>query len=119
MASTGAGAVARGGCEGGGTDVRAPAHRSPDGARHPHRAATRRTEHRRELAGIRDRRVRGLDARDPALIRVDAIWLCVEPLDMRVGTEAALTRVVNVFGATGPHHAYLFANRRANRMKAV
>ena len=38
---------------------------------------------------------------------------------MRVGTEAALTRVVNVFGAARPHHAYLFANRRANRMKVV
>lgn len=38
---------------------------------------------------------------------------------MRVGTEAALTRVVNVFGEARPHHAYLFANRRANRMKAV
>lgn len=38
---------------------------------------------------------------------------------MRMGTEAALTRVVNVFGAARPHHVYLFANRRANRMKAV
>ncbi len=38
---------------------------------------------------------------------------------MRVGTEAALTRVVNVFGSARPHHAYLFANRRANRMKAI
>lgn len=38
---------------------------------------------------------------------------------MRVGTEAALTRVVNVFGEARPHHAYLFANRRGNRMKAM
>jgi transposase len=30
-----------------------------------------------------------------------------------------LTRVVNVFGAARPHHAYLFANRRANRMKVL
>ena len=43
----------------------------------------------------------------------------MEPLDMRVGTEAALVRVVNVFGAARPHHAYLFANRRANRMKVL
>ena len=28
-------------------------------------------------------------------------------------TEAALAKVVNVFGAARPHHAYLFANRRA------
>jgi transposase len=53
------------------------------------------------------------------VIRVDALWLAVEPLDMRAGTEAALARVVKVFGAARPHHAYLFANRRANRMKVL
>ena len=53
------------------------------------------------------------------MIRVDAVWLAVEPLDMRAGTEAALARVVHVFGAARPHHAYLFANRRSNRMKAL
>lgn len=37
------------------------------------------------------------------MIRIDAVWLSVEPLDMRAGTEAALTRVVNVFGAARPH----------------
>ena len=53
------------------------------------------------------------------MIRVDAVWLAVEPLDLRAGMESALTRVVNVFGAARPHHAYLFANRRANRMKVL
>ena len=53
------------------------------------------------------------------MIRVDAVWLAVEPLDLRAGTEAALTRVVNVFGAARPHNAYLFTNRRANRMKVL
>ena len=53
------------------------------------------------------------------MIRVDAVWLAVEPLDLRAGTEAALARVVQVFGAARPHHAYLFANRRANRMKVL
>ena len=43
----------------------------------------------------------------------------VQPLDMRMGTEAALARVVQVFGQAHPHHAYLFANRRANRMKVL
>ncbi len=38
---------------------------------------------------------------------------------MRAGTEAALGRVVKVFGEARPHHAYLFANRRANRMKVL
>ena len=49
------------------------------------------------------------------MIRVDSVWLAVEPLDMRAGTEAALARVVTVFGEARPHHAYLFANRRANQ----
>jgi transposase len=53
------------------------------------------------------------------MIRIDAVWLAVQPLDMRAGTESALARVVNVFGAARPHHAYLFANRRANRMKVL
>lgn len=58
-------------------------------------------------------------ARDLALIRVEALWLAVEPLDLRAGTESALARVVAVFGAARPHHAYLFANRRANRIKVL
>lgn len=53
------------------------------------------------------------------MIKIEAVWLAVEPLDMRAGTEAALAKVVNVFGAARPHHAYLFANRRANRMKVL
>ena len=53
------------------------------------------------------------------MIRIDAVWLAVEPLDMRAGTESALARVVYVFGVARPHHAYLFANRRANRMKVL
>lgn len=53
------------------------------------------------------------------MIRIDAVWPAVEPLDMRCGTDAALARVVQVFGAARPHHAYLFANLRANRMKML
>ncbi len=53
------------------------------------------------------------------MIRVDVIWLAVEPLDMRAGTETALARVVKVFGEARPHHAYLFANQRANRLKVL
>ncbi len=53
------------------------------------------------------------------MIRIEAVWLAVEPLDMRAGTETALARVVRVFGAARPHHAYLFANRRANRLKVL
>lgn len=60
-----------------------------------------------------------LAARVAAVIRVDEIWLAVDPLDMRAGFDTALARVVKVFGAAHPHHAYLFANRRANRIKVL
>lgn len=61
----------------------------------------------------------GVAARVAAVIRIDAVWLATEPLDMRCGTASALVRVVQVFGAARPHHAYLFANRRATRMKVL
>jgi len=53
------------------------------------------------------------------MIRIERIWLATEPLDMRAGTETALARVVQVFGAAQPHTAYLFTNKRANRMKVL
>ena len=40
-------------------------------------------------------------------------------MDMRAGPDTALARVVQVFGAAHPHHAYLFANQWANRMKVL
>ncbi|WP_235025622.1 IS66 family insertion sequence element accessory protein TnpB [Caballeronia terrestris] len=54
-----------------------------------------------------------------ALIRIDAIWLATEPIDMRAGIDTLLARVVKVFGSVRPHHAYLFANRHSTRMKAL
>ena len=53
------------------------------------------------------------------MIRIDAAWLATSPLDMRAGTDTALARVIAVFGAAHPHHAYVFANKRANRIKVV
>ena len=53
------------------------------------------------------------------MIRIDAAWLATQPLDMRAGTDTALARVVAAFGAAHPHTAYLFANKRANRMKVL
>jgi transposase len=53
------------------------------------------------------------------VIRIDAVWLAVEPLDMRAGTETALARVVRVFGEACAHHAYVFINRRHNRIKVL
>jgi hypothetical protein len=49
------------------------------------------------------------------VIRVEALWLSTAPLDMRAGMDTALARVVAVFGAARPHHAYCFANRRAEQ----
>jgi len=53
------------------------------------------------------------------MIRIDAVWLATEPMDMRAGADTALARFVQVFGSAYPHTAYLFANRRANRMKVL
>jgi transposase len=54
-----------------------------------------------------------------AVIRIDAMWLAVEPVDMRAGVERLLARVVQVFGAARAHHGYLFANARSNRIKLL
>jgi transposase len=54
-----------------------------------------------------------------AVIRIDAVWLAVEPIDMRAGAEGLLARVVQVFGAAKSHHGYLFANARGTRIKLL
>lgn len=71
------------------------------------------------MAHERGAGVRGLARRVAQVIRIEAVWIATEPMDMRAGTDTALARVVTVFGAAHPHHAYLFANRRANRMKVL
>ena len=53
------------------------------------------------------------------MIRIDAAWFALELLDMRAGGDTALTRVVSVFGEARVHHAYLFMNKRSNRMKVL
>lgn len=53
------------------------------------------------------------------MIRIEALWLSSEPMDMRAGTNTALARVVAVFGAARPHHAYIFLNRRGDRLKVM
>ena len=63
--------------------------------------------------------MRGLDARVAAVIRIDALWLAVEPMDMRAGAERLLSSVVQVFGSAQSHHGYLFANARATRIKLL
>ena len=53
------------------------------------------------------------------MIRIDAVWLAVEPIDMRAGAERLLASVVQVFGAAQAHHGYLFANARSTRIKLL
>jgi transposase len=63
--------------------------------------------------------VRGVDTRVAAMIRIDAVWLAVEPLDMRAGADRLLASVVRVFGAARAHHGYLFANARSTRIRLL
>ena len=53
------------------------------------------------------------------LIQIEALWLAVQPIDMRAGADALLARVVQVFGAAQSHHGYLFANARSTRIKLL
>lgn len=56
---------------------------------------------------------------DHCVIRVDNIWLAIEPIDMRAGPETVLAKVVTAFGEAQAHHAYLFTNKRRNRLKVL
>jgi len=38
------------------------------------------------------------------MIRIDALWLAVQPADMRAGADRLLARVVEVFGACQAHN---------------
>jgi transposase len=51
-----------------------------------------------------------------SLIQIDALWLAVQPIDMRAGGDTLLARVVQVFGSAQAHHGYLFANARSTRI---
>jgi transposase len=53
------------------------------------------------------------------MIRLDAACLPSAHLDMRAGTDSALTRAVGVFGVAHPHYVCLFINKRANRTKVL
>jgi transposase len=53
------------------------------------------------------------------LIRIDALWLCTKPVDMRSGAERLLAHVVHALGGANAHHSYMFANARATRIKML
>ena len=68
-----------------------------------------------QLADVGHRRVRRVAARTASMIRIDALWLATQPVDMRAGAGRLLARVVQVFGCAQAQHGYLFANARADR----
>lgn len=54
------------------------------------------------------------------MIRIDAVWLALGASDLRGGIDALLALVLRGFaGGVQPHHAYVFANRRADRLKVL
>lgn len=54
------------------------------------------------------------------MIRVDAIWLALGASDLRGGIDKLLALVVHGFArGAQAHHAYVFANRRADRLKVL
>jgi len=54
------------------------------------------------------------------MIRVDHVWLALGVSDLRGGIDALLAQVVRSFAlGAQAHHAYVFANRRANRLKVL
>ena len=53
------------------------------------------------------------------MIRIDALWLCTQPQDMRAGADRLLAVVVNTVGQAQAHHGWLFAHARATRIKLL
>ena len=53
------------------------------------------------------------------MLRIDALWLCSQPVDMRAGPERLLAAVVTTLGEARAHHGYLFTNARATRVKLL
>lgn len=54
------------------------------------------------------------------MIRVEAVWLALGASDLRGGIDRLLAMVVQGFAlGAQPHHAYVFANRRADRLKVL
>jgi hypothetical protein len=41
------------------------------------------------------------------MIRIDTLWLCSQPQDMRAGADRLLKIVVNTVGEARAHHGYL------------
>ena len=54
------------------------------------------------------------------MIRIEGIWLALGASDLRGGIDKLLAQVVRSFAlGAQAHHAYVFANRRADRIKVL
>lgn len=54
------------------------------------------------------------------MIRIDTVWLALGASDLRGGIDRLLALVVHGFArGAQPHCAYVFANRRADRLKVL
>lgn len=54
------------------------------------------------------------------MMRIEMIWLALGASDLRGGIDSLLGLVVRGFAhGAQAHHAYIFANRRADRLKVL
>ena len=53
------------------------------------------------------------------MIRIDAVWLAVSPIDMRTDVDRLLASVVQVFGAAQAPRGYVFVNARSSRIRLL
>jgi transposase len=54
------------------------------------------------------------------MMRIEMVWLALGVSDLRGGIDALLGQVVRGFAQGAQvHHAYVFANRRADRLKVL
>jgi len=54
------------------------------------------------------------------MIRIDTVWLALGASDLRGGIDRLLAQVLRSFAlGAQAHHAYVFANRRADRLKVL
>jgi transposase len=53
------------------------------------------------------------------MIHIEAIWLALGASDLRGGIDRLLALVLRNLEAAQAHHAYVFANRRADRLKVL
>ena len=85
----------------------------------PFGTQARHTRSERGVAAVGGGGLRRLAVRAAAMIRIDALWLCTQPLDMRCGAERLMAHVVHAMGSARAHHGYLFANAARPRVKLL